>query len=301
MDRKVIAIIFVLCLCVIASGIAVAIRGGKDKTPLGPTPIGPSGTTPSLTTPPAVAASPDVAVPPPAGAQMLKCINTSNRGSLGWVFKERVKTEDEARKLCAGSKYMSLECPTADGFEVFCANDISTADKLLDKECMGDVTGTALHGGQNLHCVGPYKWGNVNGGGANRGALYELKSDPQDVAASKTVNICENGQLCAKEMTSPNGRYVAITQTDGNYVVYESGVAIWNAGTAGKGTGPYRTFMQGDGNLVVYDSKDVPVWHAGSHGKGTAPYKLVMQDDGNLVVYDSASKATWSSKGGLVA
>lgn len=105
---------------------------------------------------------------------MLKCINTQYRGKMGWVAKGRVKTEAEARALCPNSKYMSLECPTADGFEVFCVDDISKADVLLDKECKGDVKGTPLHGGKNNHCVGPYKWGDVNGGGASRGSLYKI-------------------------------------------------------------------------------------------------------------------------------
>ena len=105
---------------------------------------------------------------------MLKCINTQKRAAMGWEFKARVKTEAEARALCPDSEYMSLECPTADGFEVFCADDISQADVLLDKECKGDVAGTALHGGANAHCVGPYKWGDVHGGGANRGSLYKI-------------------------------------------------------------------------------------------------------------------------------
>jgi hypothetical protein len=108
------------------------------------------------------------------GPTMLKCINTQKRGDMGWTFKERVKTEAEARALCPDSEYMSLECPTADGFEVFCVDDISQADVLLDKECKGDVAGTPLHGGKNLHCVGPYTWGDVNGGGANRGSLYKI-------------------------------------------------------------------------------------------------------------------------------
>ena len=105
---------------------------------------------------------------------MLKCINTQKRGAMGWTFKERVKTEAEARALCPDSEYMSLECPTADGFEVFCVDDISQAGVLTDKECKGDVAGTALHGGANAHCVGPYKWGDVHGGGANRGSLYKI-------------------------------------------------------------------------------------------------------------------------------
>jgi len=53
MDRKVkIAIIVVLCVCLIASGIAVAMRGGAD----------------GQSTPPDVAASPDVAAPPAVAA-----------------------------------------------------------------------------------------------------------------------------------------------------------------------------------------------------------------------------------------
>ena len=109
-----------------------------------------------------------------SGDSMLKCVNTQKRGAMGWKAKGRVKTEAEARALCSNSKYMSLECPTADGFETWCVDDISKADELLGKECKGDVAGTALYGGKNNHCVGPYKWGNVNGGGASRGALYKI-------------------------------------------------------------------------------------------------------------------------------
>ena len=133
---------------------AVMMMGGEEETP---TPTPPAATTPEDTTP-----------------SMLKCINTLKRGDMGWVAKGRVKTEAEARALCPDSEYMSLECPTADGFEVFCVDDISQADVLLDKECKGDVAGTALHGGGNAHCVGPYKWGDVHGGGANRGSLYKI-------------------------------------------------------------------------------------------------------------------------------
>ena len=122
----------------------------------------------------AAADATDAADTTAATPSMLKCINTQKRGAMGWTFKERVKTEAEARALCPDSEYMSLECPTADGFEVFCADDISQADVLLDKECKGDVAGTALHGGANAHCVGPYKWGDVHGGGANRGSLYKI-------------------------------------------------------------------------------------------------------------------------------
>ncbi len=141
-----------------SSSVAAMMMGGGEETPA--TAAATTPTTPKT--------------PEDTGPTMLKCINTKKRGDMGWTSKGRVKTEAEARALCPDSEYMSLECPTADGFEVFCVDDISQADVLLDKECKGDVAGTALHGGANAHCVGPYTWGDVNGGGANRGSLYKI-------------------------------------------------------------------------------------------------------------------------------
>ena len=143
-----------MMVCCSSSSVAAMMMGGEET--------------------PAAAAAGAGAGAEDTGPTMLKCINTQKRGDMGWVFKARVKTEAEARALCPDSEYMSLECPTADGFEVFCVDDISQADVLLDKECKGDVAGTPLHGGANAHCVGPYTWGDVNGGGANRGSLYKI-------------------------------------------------------------------------------------------------------------------------------
>tara|TARA_R110000851_G_C12743874_1_gene531224 strand:+ start:35 stop:535 length:501 start_codon:yes stop_codon:yes gene_type:complete len=114
------------------------------------------------------------------GSSMLKCIDTRKRDDMGWLSVGRVKTEAEARALCVAtaeylgrpvSNYMSLECPTADGFEVWCVDDISQADVLPDEECKG---GVAEGPNDNAHCVGPYRWGDVNGGGAHRGSLYKI-------------------------------------------------------------------------------------------------------------------------------
>ena len=143
-----------MMVCCSSSSVAAMMMGGEET--------------------PAAAAAGAGAGTEDTGPSMLKCLDTRKRGDMGWVFKARVKTEAEARALCPDSEYMSLECPTADGFEVFCVDDISQADVLLDKECKGDVAGTALHGGENKHCVGPYTWGDVNGGGANRGSLYKI-------------------------------------------------------------------------------------------------------------------------------
>ena len=109
------------------------------------------------------------------------------------------------------------------------------------------------------------------------------------------TDVCIND--CRVELISPNGVYKAVTQGDGNFVVYKSGQAIWASGTSGKGTGPYKTIMQTDGNLVLYDSNGVATWDSGSNNKGSMPFKAIMQNDGNLVVYSSTG-ATWSSQGG---
>ena len=160
MDPKIIGAFGLLCLCSISSSIAAS-RGGSETI---------EETKPAETTPDTGAGDTEE----DTGPTMLKCINTQKRGDMGWTFKARVKTEAEARALCPDSEYMSLECPTADGFEVWCVDDISQADVLLDKECKGDVAGTELTDGENKHCVGPYTWGDVNGGGANRGSLYKI-------------------------------------------------------------------------------------------------------------------------------
>mgnify|MGYP003626963279 CR=1 FL=1 len=179
MDPKIVGALGLLCLCSISSSIAASMGGSEETPPAG------AGAGADPVTGADAGADAGAGADPVTGADagdteedtgptMLKCINTQKRGDMGWVFKGRVKTEAEARALCPDSEYMSLECPMTNGFEVWCVDNISQADVLLDKECKGDVAGTPLHGGKNLHCVGPYTWGDVNGGGANRGSLYKI-------------------------------------------------------------------------------------------------------------------------------
>ena len=130
---------------------------------------------------PQAPAHPSDVTPPPsdetpgdATTGMLKCVNTRRRDEMGWVGKGRWTTEEKAREVCKDYEYMSLECPMESGFEVFCANDISLAQTLLNRECKGDVEGTEIAGGTNLHCSGPYKWGMLDAGGANRAAVYKI-------------------------------------------------------------------------------------------------------------------------------
>lgn len=192
----------VLIVIVIVTTI-ILMMGGEEPTidPIsapsapGPSAPGPSATEPSATEPPIVleVSEPQNSDPPaprlhesdvinPPSDEtpgdvttgMLKCVNTRRRDEMGWEGRGRWTTEAQARNACSDFEYMSLECPNQHGFEVFCANDISEAQTILNRECKGDVEGTELAGGTNAHCVGPYKWEDLYAGGANRGAVYKI-------------------------------------------------------------------------------------------------------------------------------
>lgn len=94
----------------------------------------------------------------------------------------------------------------------------------------------------------------------------------------------ERGQ----SITSQNGAYRTVFQTDGNLVTYGPNGVRWSAGTSG-GT---RLLMQGDGNLVISDGYR-PLWFTGTGGNPGA--RLVIQSDGNLVIYSTSGRALWSS------
>jgi hypothetical protein len=120
------------------------------------------------------------------------------------------------------------------------------------------------------------------------------------------------GLAQSEEIDSPNGRFRAVMQTDGNFVIYDQSNAIWATGTQGKALPEYRLAVQPDGNLVIYgtsasdvnlggwgicpaNSMCIGTWASGTYGRGSTPYTLKMQDDGNLVLYDSTSSAVWAS------
>lgn len=99
-------------------------------------------------------------------------------------------------------------------------------------------------------------------------------------------NVMYSGQW----LTTPDGRYRLVLQTDGNLVLYGSRGALWSSGTYGKKTA--SLIAQPDGNLVLYNTDGYPIWASGTYGAGYST--LVMQTDGNLVLYGSG-RPVWSS------
>jgi hypothetical protein len=99
-------------------------------------------------------------------------------------------------------------------------------------------------------------------------------------------------------LRSLDGRYSAVLQGDGNFVVYGPNGAVWATNTSG--TGATLLLMQTDGNLVLYAGSQ-PVWYSGTSGSGSDT--LALQNDGSLVVsgpvgpYGPGGPA-WSSPAG---
>ena len=113
---------------------------------------------------------------------------------------------------------------------------------------------------------------------------------PAATAAAVSLGVGE--QLGPSEqISSPNGQYALIMQTDGNVVERAQGNRpVWSS-TTSEGNSILR--MQSDGNLVVIAPGNRPVWSTNTAGNPGSDLEL--QDDGNLVVYAQGHRAVWTS------
>ncbi|NRG39678.1 hypothetical protein HRK28_01980 [Rathayibacter sp. VKM Ac-2835] len=92
-------------------------------------------------------------------------------------------------------------------------------------------------------------------------------------------------------LRSDDGRYRAVMQADGNFVVYGPTGADWWTGTSGVDSS-FEFSEDGTARIVAGDGS--VVWTATPAAGGTAPYRFVLQSDGNLVEYDSEDRPVWS-------
>lgn len=115
-----------------------------------------------------------------------------------------------------------------------------------------------------------------------------------------------------QELVSTNGRYTAIFQTAGNFVVYDHDYngtgktqAIFDSSSSSNpsaslitqvdySTGPNATQYN---NFQILNTNGATAWNSTSwlyNGNNTAA-TVVMQNDGNLVAYDSAGAWVWQT------
>ncbi len=143
----------------------------------------------------------------------------------------------------------------------------------------------------------------AEGAGSTLGATYTasglIELLPAGAGPSTPVNPgpAAGDQLSADQalnpgesIRSPNGRFVATMQNDGNLVVYEGSRALWSSQTPGNPN--TRAVMQADGNLVLYQNGNNVLWSSQTNGHPGAVTRV--QDDGALVVLLNGT-AIWSS------
>jgi hypothetical protein len=103
-----------------------------------------------------------------------------------------------------------------------------------------------------------------------------------------------------QSLTSPNGQFSLLMQTDSNLVAYHGTVATTNAYFASNtewnqaSQKPQYLTLQGNANLVLFDSSNTVRWQSGTWGPDFVNPYFVIQDDGNLVVYHDGLKPIWA-------
>jgi hypothetical protein len=129
-------------------------------------------------------------------------------------------------------------------------------------------------------------------------ASLVLPRATEPVSATPTSNTMHAGDQLQEGqfLRSTDGRYRAVLQTDGNFVVYDGAKAIWWNGVKDY-FGLNHIVLGADGDLVArLNVNDAPLWS--TQTKGSDADRLVMQTDGNLVMYNDRYQPIWSSKTG---
>jgi L,D-peptidoglycan transpeptidase YkuD (ErfK/YbiS/YcfS/YnhG family) len=114
---------------------------------------------------------------------------------------------------------------------------------------------------------------------------------PVQAAAGSDRLHAGQGLRAGQQLVSPDRRYRAEMQTDGNVVVYAAdGRALAATGTWGAGN---RLDMQPDGNLVVHSASGRALWDTRTWGSDGA--RVVLKDTGELGVWRPDNSKAWST------
>lgn len=112
---------------------------------------------------------------------------------------------------------------------------------------------------------------------------------------------CNSYMFGGAALTSQNGGFSLVMQSDGNLVLYNNvdGIgACWSAAGAFGHRGDVVT-MQSDGNLVIYSSQTLPrsvIWASNTGNHSQQNYFALVQNDGNFVIYSQdGSQALWAT------
>jgi hypothetical protein len=186
-------------------------------------------------------------------------------------------------------------CVTQGGVSAWCAGTAGTGANHVSMQTDGNLV--VYDSGNHA------KWASgTNGSGAdslkmqNDGNLVVYAGTTAKWASNTNRNVGASVNAprtlnANQRLQSSDGRFEALMQTDGNFVLYMGATPLWASGT--NGSGANHAVMQSDGNLVVFDAGGAVKWSSGTSGSGGA--KLTMQNDGNLVIYQASGAAVWST------
>lgn len=133
--------------------------------------------------------------------------------------------------------------------------------------------------------------------GSNQGDLVLSALDRAGAAAvygSCGLLVAGQSLSVGQGLSSCDGRFSLVMQSDGNLALYQQGVgALWSSSTWG--TNGLSAVMQGDGNFVLYSTTPgQALWNSGTWSNPGA--YLVVQNDGNIVIYTSNARTPlWTS------
>ena len=137
----------------------------------------------------------------------------------------------------------------------------------------------------------PPRQGSSGGGSDNTGGGNSNTYADKVNGAKCLGERITNGQVINKGeyIASPNKKFIAIMQQDGNFVLYNTNRVLWHSETYDKSAD--CVILQNDGNIVIYSTSGKVLWTSNIRSAG----ELKIQDDGNLVAYEGGGKAVWST------
>lgn len=94
------------------------------------------------------------------------------------------------------------------------------------------------------------------------------------------MTVTRSSQWCMAAVTTSGKIAKLAYQGDGNLVLYIDSRALWQSGTADRGS---SLVLQRDGNVVIYDINNRPLWWTNTGGD--LGRRIVVQSDGNAVIY----------------
>ena len=114
-------------------------------------------------------------------------------------------------------------------------------------------------------------------------------------ATSQGTNLTSPGQLNdGQAILSPNGQ-AQFTYKYGQLIITQGSQQLWVSPNPPVQNGIFMLKSDGTMGLFATQYSVTPMWNAGTNGKGTGPYTLKIQDDGNLLLFDSTPSVVWSA------